>query len=70
MIWPLKARKRALILTIYIKFLNSLKCFFRVSSRKFLEFIVHKGGIELNPIKVKAIIEMPSPKTLKELKGI
>ena len=50
--------------------MNPLKCFFGVSSGKFLKFVVSKGGIELDPIKVKAIIEIPPPKTLKELKGI
>ena len=50
--------------------MNPLKCFFWVSSGKFLIFVVCKGGIELDPIKVKAILEMHPPKTLKELKGI
>ena len=49
--------------------MNPLKCFFGVSSGKFLGFIVRKAGIELDPIKVKAILEMPSPRTLRELKG-
>ena len=49
---------------------NPFKCFFGVSSRKFLRFVVRKGGIELDPIEVKAILEMPSLKTFKELKGI
>ncbi|XXG47947.1 hypothetical protein AAC387_Pa02g2508 [Persea americana] len=48
--------------------MNPLKCFFGVSSGKFLEFIVRKAGIELDPIKVKAILEMPSPRTLREPK--
>ena len=50
--------------------MNPLKCFFGVSSGKFLGFIVRKAGIELDPIKVKAILEMPSPRTLRELKGL
>ena len=33
--------------------MNPLKCFFGVSSGKFLGFIVRKAGIELDPIKVK-----------------
>ena len=50
--------------------MNSLKCFFGVSSGKFLRFIVQKAIIELDPAKVKAILEMPSPRTLRELKGL
>ncbi|XXG59011.1 hypothetical protein AAC387_Pa04g1173 [Persea americana] len=50
--------------------MNPLKCFFGVSSGKFLGCIVRKAGIELDPIKVKAILEMPSPRTLRELKGL
>ena len=50
--------------------MNPLKCFFGVSLGKFLGFVVRKGGIKLDPIKVKAIIEMPPLKTLKELRGI
>lgn len=45
------------------------ECFFGVSSGKFLGFVVRKQGIELDPVKVKAILEMPPPKNLKELKG-
>ena len=50
--------------------MNPPKCFFKVSSGKFFEFVVSKGGIELNPIKVRAIFEMPLPKKLEELRGI
>lgn len=47
-----------------------LKCFFGVSSSKFLGFAVQKGGVELNPIKVKAILEMLSLKNLRQLRGL
>ena len=50
--------------------MNPLKCSFGVYLGKFIGFVVRKGGIEFDPIKVKAIIEMPPPKTHKELKGI
>ena len=38
--------------------LNPSKCAFGVSSGKFLGFIVSKRGIEANPEKVRAILEM------------
>ena len=47
--------------------MNPLKCLFGVSSSKFLGFIVWKVGIKLEPTKVKAILEMLSPRALREL---
>ena len=47
--------------------LNPTKCVFDVSSRKFLGFIVSQRGIEANPDKVRASIEMTSSKTMKEV---
>ena len=41
--------------------LNPTKCTFGVKSRKLLDFIVSKKGIEVDPDKVKAILEMPKP---------
>lgn len=38
--------------------LNPIKCIFRVSARKFLGFMVSRRGIEVNPKKVKAILNM------------
>ena len=38
--------------------LNPLKCVFGVRSGKFLGFIIHQRGIDANPKKVRAIIEM------------
>ena len=46
--------------------LNHKKCVFGVASGKFLGFIVSQRGIEANPKKVQAILDMASPKTLKE----
>lgn len=40
-------------------YINPLKCFFGVSSGKFLRFIEWKGGIELDSVEVKAIMDMP-----------
>ena len=50
--------------------LNSSKYVFGVSSGKFLGFIVSQRGIEANPEKVKAILEMSSPKTIKEVQSL
>ena len=49
--------------------LNPKKCVFGVASSKLLGQIVSKRGIEVDPDKVKAISEMPAPKTEKEVRG-
>nr|KYP63438.1 Transposon Ty3-G Gag-Pol polyprotein [Cajanus cajan] len=49
--------------------LNPAKCTFRVRSGKLLGFIVNEKGIEIDVDKVKAITEMPLPKTKKEVRG-
>jgi hypothetical protein len=38
--------------------LNLTKCAFRVSSGKFLEFMVLQRGIEANPEKVNAVLDI------------
>ena len=50
--------------------LNPSKCAFGVSSGKFLRFIVSQRGIEANPEKVRAILEMSSLKTGKEVQSL
>ena len=47
--------------------LNLTKCVFAIASGKFLGFMVSQRGIEANLEKVKAIIEVKSPKTVKEV---
>ena len=49
--------------------MNPLKCAFGVASGKFLGFVVHRKGIDVDPAKAQAIQLMPSPKNKKELKG-
>ncbi|KAI5420073.1 hypothetical protein KIW84_044027 [Lathyrus oleraceus] len=49
--------------------LNPNKCTFGVRSGKLLGFIVSERGIEVDPAKVKAIQEMPAPKTEKQVRG-
>jgi len=46
--------------------LNPSKCTFGVASGKFLGFMVSQRGIEANPEKVRAILDMTSPKTVKK----
>ena len=43
--------------------LNPTKCTFMVKSGKLLGFIVSQKGIEVDPDKVKAILEMLEPRT-------
>ena len=50
--------------------LNLAKCAFGVSSRKFLGFMISQRGIEANPKKVKAILEMTSPRNVKEVQKL
>ena len=50
--------------------LNLSKCVFGVGSGKFLGFVVSQRGIEANPEKVQAIINMASPKTIKEVQKL
>ncbi|KAL0462908.1 UNVERIFIED_CONTAM: Retrovirus-related Pol polyprotein from transposon [Sesamum latifolium] len=46
--------------------LNPAKCAFRVQSGCFLGFMVIQRGIETNPLKIKAIIDMKAPTCLNE----
>ncbi|WRX28661.1 Reverse transcriptase domain - like 10 [Theobroma cacao] len=48
--------------------LNPAKCTFGVTSRKLLGFIVSEKGIEVDPDKIRAIQELPPPKTQKEVR--
>ena len=49
--------------------LNLNKCTFGVRSGKLLGLIVSVKGIQVDPTKVKAIQEMPTPRTEKEVRG-
>ena len=50
--------------------LNPSKCAFGVTSGKFLRLVVSQKGIETNPKKVQAILDMASPKTVKEVQKL
>ena len=47
--------------------LNPNKCTFGVTAGKFLGFMVSQRGIEVNPEKVRAIMELEPPRTVKEV---
>ena len=49
--------------------LNPKKCTFGVTSGKLLGHIVSERDIEVDPDKIKAILDMPAPKTEKEIRG-
>ena len=47
--------------------LNPAKCVFGVPAGKLLGFIVSHQGIELDPSNIKAIRDLPPPKSKKEV---
>ncbi|PKI66313.1 hypothetical protein CRG98_013275 [Punica granatum] len=49
--------------------LNLAKCTFGAKSGKLLEFIVSECGIEVDSDKVKAIMEMSPPSTVREVRS-
>ena len=50
--------------------LNLGKRAFRVTAGKFLGFMVSQRGIEANPDRIRAIIEMTPPKNIKEVQSL
>ena len=50
--------------------LNPNKCVFGVTAGKFLRFMLSQRGIEVNPEKIQAILELASPKTVKEVQSL
>ena len=50
--------------------LNPAKCAFGVSAGKFLGFIVNNIGIEANPDKIKVVLDMPPPSSIKEVQRL
>ena len=58
------------ILREYNMKLNLAKCAFGVSTGKFLGFIVNNRGIKANPDKIKAVLDMPSPSSIKEVQRL
>ena len=50
--------------------MNPLKSAFGVIAGKFLGFVIHRKGINVDPAKVKAIREITPPANLKQLKSL
>ena len=48
--------------------LNPTKCTFGATFQKLLGFVVSKKGIKINPDKVRAIYDLPLPRTQKEVR--
>ena len=58
------------IMKSYNMKLNPAKCAFGVSARKFLGFTVNNRGIEANPDKIKAVLDMIPPSNVKEVQRL
>ena len=50
--------------------LNPSKCPFEVTSGKFLGFMVSQRGIEANPDKIQAILNMETPRNVKDVQSL
>ena len=50
--------------------LNPYKCTFGVTVGKFLGFMVSQRGIEVNLEKIRAIMELEPPRTVKEVQSL
>jgi hypothetical protein len=50
--------------------LNLAKCAFRVSSGKFLKFMVSSRGIEANPEKIQVVLDVQSPKNINQVQQL
>ena len=49
---------------------NPAKCAFGVGLGKFLGFMVNNQGIEANPSKVQALLDLQSPKKVKKIQKL
>ncbi|XP_074362950.1 uncharacterized protein LOC141703291 [Apium graveolens] len=58
------------ILREYRMKLNPQKCVFGIESGKFLGFIVNHRGIEANPTKIQALLEMRSPRRVNDVQSL
>ena len=58
------------VLKSYNMKLNPTKCAFGIFAGKFLGFIVNIRGIEANPDKIKAVLDMLPPSNIKEIQRL
>ena len=58
------------VLREYKMKLNPAKCAFGVTLGKFLGFMVNHHGIEANPVKIQALLDMESPRKVKEVQSL
>ena len=54
----------------YIIRLNPHKCMFVVESGRLLGFVVSKDRIQVDPLKIKAILALPPPNNLTQLQSL
>jgi hypothetical protein len=47
--------------------MNPLKCVFGVSANKFLGFIIHEHGIEIDPTKIESINKVQLPQCKNDM---
>jgi len=58
------------LLRSYVMKLNPKKCTFRVRSGKLLGYMIDQRGIEANPDKIRAILQMHSPTIVKDVQKL
>ncbi|KAF5450077.1 hypothetical protein F2P56_030456 [Juglans regia] len=63
-------RETCAMLREYKMKLNPHKCAFGVESGKFLGFMVSDQGIKANPEKIRAIMDMPPPRSINEVQKL
>ena len=49
--------------------LNPKKCTFELTFGKLLGYMVNERGIEVNLDKIRVILDMPAPRTEREIRG-
>ena len=50
--------------------LNPHKCVFYVESGRLLRFIVSNKGIQVDPLEVEAIVNLPPPHSIRQLQSL
>ncbi|KAL0398231.1 UNVERIFIED_CONTAM: Transposon Ty3-G Gag-Pol polyprotein [Sesamum radiatum] len=58
------------VLKIFGMKLNPAKCTFGVRGGKFLGYMISERGIEANPEKIRAIMDMPPPRSIREVQKL